>query len=117
MRRSGATPSDRRAVRRQAQALVSHVVGFNQLGERLVFCYQFGGETNSGPRPESGKGIWRCLSLKKLTQVRLLDDPWQTEPHARQRCVEHVEVDADDYPGAIRRTGSEEVAAAGRAQS
>lgn len=24
--------------------------------------------------------------------------PWRTEPYARQRCVENIEVDADDYP-------------------
>jgi hypothetical protein len=85
--------------------LCPHVVGYNQPGEQLVFCYQFGGETNSGPRPEGGKGIWRCLTLKKLSQVRLLDDAWQTEPHARQHCVEHVEVDADDYPGGDPQNG------------
>ena len=76
--------------------LCPHVLGYNQPGEWRVFCYQFGGETNSGPRPESGNGIWRCLSLKKLSCVQLLDSPWRTEPHAPQRCVENIEVDADD---------------------
>ena len=85
--------------------LCPHVVGYNQPGEYLVFCSQFGGETKSGPRPDSGKGIWRCLSLKKLSEVKWLDDAWQTEPHARQRCVENVEVDADDYPGGDPQNG------------
>jgi hypothetical protein len=76
-----------------------HVLGYNQPGEFRVFGYQYGGETKSGPLPKRGVGIWRCLSLKKLLSVEQLDSPWQTEPHAPQRCVEHVEVDADDYPG------------------
>jgi len=85
--------------------LCPHVVGYNQPGEWRVFCYQFGGETNSGPRLESGKGIWRCLSLRKLSCVQLLDGPWRSEPHARQRCVESIEVDADDYPGGDPQKG------------
>jgi hypothetical protein len=82
-----------------------HVVGYNQPGEFRAFCYQYAGETKSGPLPVDGKGIWRCLSLKKLSRVELLDGPWQTEPHARQRCVDHVEVDADDYPGGDPQNG------------
>ena len=85
--------------------LCPHVVGYNQSGEFRVFCYQYAGETSSGPLPADGKGIWRCLSLKKLSKVELLDSPWQTEPHARQRCVDHVEVDADDYPGGDPQNG------------
>jgi hypothetical protein len=85
--------------------LCPHVVGYNQPGERRVFCYQFGGETKSGPRPDGGEGIWRCLSLKKLSRVKLLGGPWQSEPHARQRCVENIEVDADDYPGGDPQNG------------
>ena len=79
--------------------LCPHVLGYNQPGEWRVFCYQYGGETKSGPLPTSGSGIWRCLSLEKLSAVELLDSLWQTEPHAPQRCVEHIEVDAEDYPG------------------
>ena len=30
--------------------LCPHVVGYNQLGDWRVFCYQHGGETKSGPR-------------------------------------------------------------------
>jgi hypothetical protein len=85
--------------------LCPHVVGYNQPGEWRVFCYQFGGETKSGPLPGSGEGIWRCLSLMKLSSVELLDSPWRTEPHAHQRCVENIEVDADDYPGGDPQNG------------
>ena len=70
-----------------------------------MVCYQCGGESKSGLQPDGGEGIWRCLSLKELSNVELLDVPWQSEPHARQRCVEHVEVDADDYPGGEPQNG------------
>jgi len=85
--------------------LCPHVLGYNQPGEWRVFCYQYGGETKSGPLPTGGEGIWRCLSLKKLFKVELLDSPWQTEPHAPQRCVENIEVDAEDYPGGDPQNG------------
>jgi len=70
-----------------------------------MFCYQYGGETKGGPLPSGDKGIWRCLSLMKLSSVELLDSPWRTEPHAYQRCVENIEVDADDYPGGDPQNG------------
>jgi hypothetical protein len=85
--------------------LCPHVLGHNQPGEWRVFCYQYGGETKSGQQPNGGDGIWRCLALRKLSSVELLDGPWRTEPHAPQRCVEHIEVDADDYPGGDPQNG------------
>jgi hypothetical protein len=85
--------------------LCPHVVGYNEPGEWRVFCYQYGGETKSGPLSSGDEGIWRCLSLRKLSRVELLDSPWRTEPHARQRCVENIEVDADDYPGGDPQNG------------
>ena len=85
--------------------LCPHVLGYNQPGERRVFCYQYGGETKSGALPTSGAGIWRCLALEKLSNVEVLDAPWRTEPHAPQRCVEHIELDADNYPGGDPQNG------------
>jgi hypothetical protein len=85
--------------------LCPHVVGYNQPGEWRVFCYQYGGETKSGPLPSSDQGIWRCLSLMKLSSVELLDSGWRTEPRARQRCVDNIEIDADDYPGGDPQNG------------
>ena len=85
--------------------LCPHVLGYNRPGDWRVFCYQYGGETNRGPLPTGGEGIWRCLSLQKLSEVELLDNPWQTEPHARQRCVENIEVDAEDHPGGDPQNG------------
>lgn len=85
--------------------LCPHVLGYNQPGEYRVFCYQYGGESGRGPQPRAGSGIWRCLSLDKLTGVELLDEGWRTEPHARQRCVRNVEIDADDYPDGDPQNG------------
>jgi hypothetical protein len=85
--------------------LCPHVVGYNQPGEWRVFFYQYGGETKSGLPPSSDEGIWRCLSLIKLSSVEVIDGPWRTEPHAPQRCVENIEVDADDYPGGDPQNG------------
>jgi hypothetical protein len=81
------------------------VLGYNQPGEFRVFCYQYGGETKGGPLLTVGQGIWRCLSLRKLLSVELLNSPWQTDPHAPQRCVEHVEVYTDDYRGGDPQNG------------
>jgi len=55
--------------------LCPHVLGYNQPGEWRVFCYQYGGETKSGPLPASGDGIWRCLALRKLSIGEVLDGP------------------------------------------
>ena len=85
--------------------LCPHAVGYNQPGDWRVFCYQYGGETKSGSLPSGDEGIWRCLSMIKLSSVEWLDGPWRTEPHAPQHCVRHVEVDADDYPGGDPQKG------------
>ena len=53
--------------------LCPHVVGYNQPGDWRVFCYQYGGETKDGPLPSGGDGIWRCLSMIKLSIVEWLD--------------------------------------------
>ena len=85
--------------------LCPHVVGYNRPDEWRAFCYQYGGETKSGPLPSGNVGIWRCLWLTKLSGVELLDSPWRTEPHGPQRCVENIEVNADDYPGGDPQKG------------
>jgi len=53
----------------------------------VLSSYQYGGETKSGPLPSGDEGIWRCLSLIKLSSVEWLDAPWRTGPHAPQPCV------------------------------
>ena len=85
--------------------LCPHGVGYNEPSEWRVFCYQCGGEAKSGPLPTGSEGIGRCLSLEKPSGVELLDGPWRSEPHARQRCVENVEVNAEGYPGGDPQNG------------
>jgi hypothetical protein len=75
------------------------VLGRSRAGNQQMFCYQYGGDSKSGLHPKVGAGNWRCLALEKISSVEVLDAPWQTEPHAPQRCVEHIEVDAEDHPG------------------
>ena len=77
--------------------LCPHVLGYNDPGEYRVFCLQYGGVSRHGPQPNGAGGVWRCIALAKLRSVEMLDDPWQTEAHAPQRCVKHVELDADTH--------------------
>jgi hypothetical protein len=58
-----------------------------------------------GGLPVSDDGIWGCLALRKLSSVECVTGPWRTEPHAPQHWVEHIEVDADDYPGGDPQNG------------
>jgi hypothetical protein len=87
--------------------LCPHVLGYNRPGQASGECSAIstGEKQWGGPLPTSGTGIWRCLSLKKLSNVEWLDGPWRTEPHAPQHCVEHIQVDADDYPGGESQNG------------
>jgi hypothetical protein len=66
----------------------------------MVFCYQFGGSSNSGlPVFPDRVGDWRCLAVEKLSQVELRADAWQTEPRSpRQTCVDEIDFDADAQP-------------------
>lgn len=63
-------------------------------GEERALTYQFGGQSSSGLPPE---GEWRCLSLSKVSKVRLRNGPWfvgsrHTQP---QGCVEIVDLDVN----------------------
>jgi hypothetical protein len=83
----------------QPRLLCPHVGG--RKSSRLhVFCYQFGGNSNSVESlvPE-GRGVWRCLAVEKLSQVELRTDAWHTEPRSpRQTCIEEIDFDADAQP-------------------
>jgi hypothetical protein len=82
-----------------------HVLGYNEPNQYRAFCYQYGGESWSAPQVQAGVGIWCCIALEKLRNVELITGPWQTEPHARQRCVKHVEVEAEDHPDGEPQNG------------
>ena len=66
-----------------------------------MLCYQFGGSSNSAePLAPEGEGVWRCLTVEKLSQVELRTDAWHTGPRSkRQTCIDEVDFDADAQPG------------------
>ena len=80
----------------QPRLLCPHVGG-RKLSRLHVFCYQFGGSSNSvEPLAPEDRGVWRCLAVEKLSQVELQSGGWHTEPRSsRQTCIEEVEFDAD----------------------
>jgi hypothetical protein len=77
-----------------------HRLGRNKEGQRRVFCYQFGGESESGLSPVGSPDNWRCIAVDKLRHVELLEGMWRTAPnHSRPAsCIVDADVDADDYP-------------------
>jgi hypothetical protein len=66
-----------------------------------MFCYQFGGSSNSGLPTAFGRaGGWRCLAVERLNQVELRADTWHTEPRSpRQTCIDEIDYDADAQSG------------------
>src|ERR1700720_2425521 len=75
--------------------LCPHVLG-RKSGRLHVFCYQFGGSSNSvEPLAPEGRGVWRCLAVERLSQVELRTDAWHTEPRSpRQTCIDEIDFDA-----------------------
>jgi hypothetical protein len=83
----------------QARLLCPHVGG-RKLGRWHVFCYQFGGGSNSAEPLVQEAGAWRCLAVEKLSRVALHLGAWHTEPHSkRQTCIDEVDFDIDAQPG------------------
>jgi hypothetical protein len=80
--------------------LSPHVLG-RKSGRLHVFCYQFGGSSNSvEPLAPEGRGVWRCLAVERLSQVELRTDAWHTEPCSpRQTCIDEIDFDADAQSG------------------
>jgi hypothetical protein len=80
--------------------LCPHVLG-RKSGRLHVFCYQFGGSSNSGLPTEPGRvGGWRCLAVEGLSKVQLRADAWHTEPRSpRQTCIDEIDFDADAQSG------------------
>ena|ERR1041385_571259 len=84
----------------QPRMLCPHVGG-RKSGRLRVFCYQFGGSSNSVEllAPEY-RGVWRCLAVEKLSQVELRTEAWHTEPRApQQTCIDEVDFDAEAQSG------------------
>ena len=80
--------------------LCPHVLG-RKSGRLQVFCYQFGGNSNSGlPMAPGRVGGWRCLAVERLSQVKLRADAWHSEPRsAQQTCIDEIDFDADAQGG------------------
>ena len=82
----------------EARLLCPHVGG-RKSGRWNVFCYQFGGSSNSAEAPAPGGGVWRCLAVEKLSQVELHEGEWHTEPRSRrQTCIDEIDFDVDAQP-------------------
>jgi len=81
--------------------LCPHRLGRNKDGQLRVLCYQYGGESESGLQPAGSTANWRCITLEKLSKVKLLDDTWRTAPnHSRPTsCVVEADIDAEDLSG------------------
>jgi len=94
--------------RGRRRLLCPHLLGWNRYGRLQMLCYQYGGESESGLKPAGASDNWRCLAVESLSQVELLDGPWQTaENHSRpQTCIEEVELDVDTYPEPVPPTPS-----------
>jgi hypothetical protein len=84
----------------QLRLLCPHVGG-RKSGHLHLFCYQFGGSSNSvEPVALQGRGVWRCLAVEKLSQVELRNDAWHSEPRSPwQTCIDEIDFDADAQPG------------------
>ena len=80
--------------------LCPHMLGRNKEGHTRILCYQYGGESRSGLRQTDGRGDWRCLSLEKISSVRLLNTPWPKveRPARRPTCIDQIEVEIEDQP-------------------
>jgi hypothetical protein len=94
--------------RGRRRLLCPHLLGWNKHRRLQVLCYQYGGDSESGLQHAGAADNWRCLAVENLSQVELLDGPWQTaENHSRpQTCIEEVELDVDDFPVPVPPTQS-----------
>ena len=64
--------------RGRRRLLCPHLLGCNKHRRLQVLCYQYGGDSESGLKPAGASDNWRCLAVENLSQVELLDGPWQT---------------------------------------
>src|SRR6266567_232898 len=94
--------------RGRKRLLCPHLLGWNKRRRLQVLCYQYGGDSESGLQPAGASDNWRCLAVENLSNVKLLDGPWQTaENHSRpQNCIDEIELDVDDFPEPVSSTQS-----------
>jgi hypothetical protein len=73
--------------------MTPHVLG-SKNGRRQALCYQYAGESTSGPLgPVGSPENWRCVNVEKLSDVRLISGVFHTAPdHTRpQTCVDEID--------------------------
>ena len=77
-----------------------HILGKKKSGSLQVLCYQYAGGSASGLKRVGSADNWRCVTLEKLREVRLLDERWvAAENHSRpQTCIDEVLFDAEKLP-------------------
>lgn len=69
---------------------------------------RFAISTGEKPSADRCRLTVRDLALSVAEEVLeggVVGPPLANRTHARQRCVDHVEVDADDYPGGDPQNG------------
>jgi len=66
-----------------------HVVGYKG-GVEHALLYQYGGGSSSGLGPPGSPGNWRCLFVRELSNVTIIEGVFETAPnHSRpQTCVD-----------------------------
>lgn len=72
-----------------------HTLGYKK-GEERALCYQFGGDSKSGLKPDGSGENWRCVAVAQLQNVQIMEGAqWHTAPnHSRpQSCVDDVRVE------------------------
>ena len=83
----------------ETRLLCPHVGG-RKSGRWNVFCYQLEEAVIVPRRWPGGGGVWRCLTVEKLSQVELQEGEWHTEPRSRrQTCIDQIDFDVDAQPG------------------
>jgi hypothetical protein len=94
--------------RGRRRLLCPHLLGWNRHRRLQVLCYQYGGDSESGLNPADTADNWRCLAVENLSQVELLDGPWQTADNRSrpQNCIEEIELDVDACPELVPPTQS-----------
>lgn len=72
-----------------------HVIGWKGTEEQ-VLCWQYAGQS-SQPLPTQGQ--WKCLTVSKLSQLSIIDEPWHYGEKGKTGtptfCVDKVEVQID----------------------
>ena len=88
-------------------------VGGRKSGRLHVLCYQFGGSSNSAePLAPEGEGVWRCLTVEKLSMsscARRHGTPGHA-PKGRPASMKSISMPTFS-PVTIRKKGSEAVGA------